>query len=143
MRRPWVGASGAERLCALGAIGRGRRPLNFTVRRHAGTRPTFVASAFVYCVDRVLHAPCRVLLCRRSATVGLGRTGVIRNGCRIGWRTKPLGGYFAGCGWHSMPRFFGRCGNVATPALRLTLMIWGDSFDVLAPNNRSKGRDAR
>jgi hypothetical protein len=31
-----LGASGAEQLCARGALGRVVRPLNFTVRSHAG-----------------------------------------------------------------------------------------------------------
>jgi len=36
VRRLRLGASGAERLCALGAIGACVRPLNFTVRSHLG-----------------------------------------------------------------------------------------------------------
>jgi len=40
--RLWVGASGAKALCALGAMGRGGRTLNFTVRLHSMTRHRYV-----------------------------------------------------------------------------------------------------
>jgi hypothetical protein len=42
VRRLWLGASGAQKLCALGAIGRFCEALNFTVRRLPGVR-TLVA----------------------------------------------------------------------------------------------------
>jgi len=50
-----IGASGAEKLCALGAMGASVRPLNFTVRRQR-SGPVVTLAQVVLCNGGVLVA---------------------------------------------------------------------------------------